>query len=231
MPPHARHGKIDPATRSFQGLRIYVNEELSEIEVFLKKSIDLLREGSRLVIVSFHSLEDRLVKHFFKENAVKRDLTPHLPWHSHEGPEHVFTLLTKKSVTPSEEELSANPRSRSARLRVMQKVTMMGIGLALVLGAITYGAKQQVMLLEDKLSSIERSLIVQKENHHLLRAEWAHLSNPMRIQALAKEHLGMIPMEGWQLVACADIEQLFEGGQALPETAMRYASAQDVKAR
>lgn len=108
---------------------------------------------------------------------------------------------------------------------------MMGIGLALVLGAITYGAKQQVMLLEDKLSSIERSLIVQKENHHLLRAEWAHLSNPMRIQALAKEHLGMIPMEGWQLVACADIEQLFEGGQALPETAMRYASAQDVKAR
>ena len=121
MPPHARHGKIDPATRSFQGLRIYVNEELSEIEVFLKKSIDLLRVGARLVIVSFHSLEDRLVKHFFKENAVKRDLTPHLPWHSHEGPEPVFTLLTKKSVTPSEQELAAHPRSRSARLRAVEK--------------------------------------------------------------------------------------------------------------
>jgi cell division protein FtsL len=113
----------------------------------------------------------------------------------------------------------------------MQKVTMMGVGLALVLGAITYGAKQQVMLLEDRLASLERGLITQKENQHLLKAEWAHLSNPMRIQALAKEHLGMMPMEGWQLVACADVEQLFEGGQAFPETAMRYASAQDVKAR
>jgi 16S rRNA (cytosine1402-N4)-methyltransferase len=121
MPPHARHGKIDPSTRTFQGLRIYVNEELSEIEVFLKKSIDLLREGGRLVIVSFHSLEDRLVKHFFKDNAVKKDPAPHLPWHSQEGPEPVFTLLTKKSVTPSEQELATNPRSRSARLRAVEK--------------------------------------------------------------------------------------------------------------
>ena len=123
VPPHVRHGKIDAATKTFQALRIYVNEELLELETFLASSGDLLREGGRLVVVSFHSLEDRMVKHFFRqESKDQEEETPFaLPWIMPGAKVPVFKVLTKRSVTPQKEEILRNPRSRSARLRAVEK--------------------------------------------------------------------------------------------------------------
>ena len=109
--------KIDPATRTFQGLRIYVNKELEELEKALDASVDILSPGGRLVVVSFHSLEDRIVKHFLLDRSGQRsrgsrhmpDLTPDEP--------AVFSLPSKKAVFPSDDEVADNARSRSARLR------------------------------------------------------------------------------------------------------------------
>ncbi len=107
---------FDPATRSFQALRLYVNNELGELEEGLNASEALLKKGGRLVVVSFHSLEDRLVKTFLKE---KSGNTPrpsrHAPNPLQKPP--TFILKEKKSVVPSEAELRQNPRARSARLR------------------------------------------------------------------------------------------------------------------
>ncbi len=100
-----RSGKIDPATKTFQALRIFVNRELEELQTILQKSVDLLNPGGRIVIVSFHSLEDRIVKVFFKDLASKSDL---------------YNIITKKPIVPSEEEERNNPKSRSAKLRCLQ---------------------------------------------------------------------------------------------------------------
>jgi 16S rRNA (cytosine1402-N4)-methyltransferase len=97
--------KIHPATRTFQALRIRVNDELGEIRTLLKSAPSLLKPGGRLVLISFHSLEDRLVKDAFREG-------------SSEG---VLKILTRKPVTASEEEQRRNPRSRSAKLRAAEK--------------------------------------------------------------------------------------------------------------
>lgn len=99
-----RTGRIHPATKVFQALRIVVNDELNNIKSLLKQSLSLLNPDGRIVCISFHSLEDVLVKQFFKE-------------HSHE-----FALLTKKVVVAGSEEVSANPSSRSAKLRAAQRL-------------------------------------------------------------------------------------------------------------
>ncbi len=99
-------GQIHPATRTFQALRIYVNRELDDLRTLLEQAPRLLHPGGRLVIISFHSLEDRMVKDAFRE-GVQRG------W---------YRLLTKKPVTAGEEEVGQNPRSRSAKLRAVEKV-------------------------------------------------------------------------------------------------------------
>ncbi len=112
-----RHNQIDPATRSFQGLRIAVNHELDELRQALHAAETLLVEGGRLVVVTFHSLEDRIVKHFLK-NACEGEKTTsrHLPsLDNHSQP--AFTHLQRKAVTASDEEITRNPRARSAKLR------------------------------------------------------------------------------------------------------------------
>lgn len=101
--PRSRGHSIDPATRVFQGLRIAVNDELGALERFLQVVPSCLKPGGRVAIISFHSLEDRLVKQAFRKSA---------EW----GKE-----LTRKPVTASEAEISVNPRSRSAKLRVAEK--------------------------------------------------------------------------------------------------------------
>jgi 16S rRNA (cytosine1402-N4)-methyltransferase len=114
---------IDPATRSFQALRIAVNEELSDIEAALAQAAKLLLPGGRLVVVSFHSLEDRIVKRFFAEACGRM---PAASRHDPAGfarPEAPrFSLLTKSAIGPSEAEMRANPRARSAKLRVMERL-------------------------------------------------------------------------------------------------------------
>ncbi|MBY0292639.1 MAG: 16S rRNA (cytosine(1402)-N(4))-methyltransferase RsmH [Alphaproteobacteria bacterium] len=107
---------FDPATRTFQALRLYVNEELDELQRGLEASEKLLKEGGRLVVVSFHSLEDRIVKTFFKERSGKMPRSSrYLP----ESPslQSTFQLKSRKALLPQEEEIKDNPRARSARLR------------------------------------------------------------------------------------------------------------------
>jgi 16S rRNA (cytosine1402-N4)-methyltransferase len=104
--PPMKGDKIHPATRTFQAIRIQVNDELGEIRSLLRSAGSLLKPGGRLVLISFHSLEDRLVKDAFKE------------W----GRNKSFTVLTKKPVIAGEQETLRNPRSRSAKLRAAEKL-------------------------------------------------------------------------------------------------------------
>jgi 16S rRNA (cytosine1402-N4)-methyltransferase len=114
---------IDPATRSFQALRIAVNEELSDIEAALTQAAALLRPGGRLVVVSFHSLEDRIVKNFFGKAAGRTPAASRHDPAGHMRPEAPrFALVTRKAVGPGEAEMRANPRARSAKLRAMERL-------------------------------------------------------------------------------------------------------------
>ena len=102
-----KKGRIHPATKTFQALRIAVNDELSSLERFIAQGFATLRPGGRLAIISFHSLEDRIVKQNFrshKENGAGR-------------------LITKRPIEPQEEEIDHNPRARSAKLRVIEKIS------------------------------------------------------------------------------------------------------------
>ncbi len=115
--------KIDPATRTFQALRIAVNDELGELERALEQSLSLLNDNGRLVIVTFHSLEDAIVKNFLKEHS-----QPHKSFNKYrpeqqETSDKAFTILTKKPLHASKEEIARNPRSRSAKLRAARKNT------------------------------------------------------------------------------------------------------------
>lgn len=114
---------IDPATRSFQGLRIAVNEELADIEAALAQAAALLRPEGRLAVVSFHSLEDRIVKQFFAQ-AAGRVSAPsrHNPAGLMPQAAPDFKLVTKSPTLPSKAEITANPRARSAKLRILERL-------------------------------------------------------------------------------------------------------------
>ncbi|MEH2151888.1 16S rRNA (cytosine(1402)-N(4))-methyltransferase RsmH [Nostoc sp.] len=102
VPPKYRYGRIHPATRVFQALRIVVNDELKSLETFLDKAPNALVPGGKIVIISFHSLEDRPVKHGLRNSPLLK-------------------VLTKKPIIAQEEEISQNPRSRSAKLRIAER--------------------------------------------------------------------------------------------------------------
>jgi 16S rRNA (cytosine1402-N4)-methyltransferase len=109
-----------PATRTFQALRIHVNQELEELEVTLPQAADLLEAGGRLAVISFHSLEDRIVKHFMRERSSADRLPRGVPVRAAELPEPQLRLIGR-AVKPSSAETSRNPRARSAVLRVAEK--------------------------------------------------------------------------------------------------------------
>lgn len=122
IPAHEqRASKIHPATRTFQALRIAVNRELAQLERFLAIFPDLLVAGGRCAIISFHSLEDRLVKNRFRDLAWSSSLPPHLAAKAGERAAAVCTSITRKAVVADDAELAANPRARSARLRVCER--------------------------------------------------------------------------------------------------------------
>jgi 16S rRNA (cytosine1402-N4)-methyltransferase len=115
--PRAKKGQSDPATRTFQALRIYVNNEINELCEALLASERLLGEGGILAVVSFHSLEDRIVKRFFSQRAgFNAQPSRHQPMQAQIQPS--FKLLPRKPILPEESEVAENPRSRSAKLRV-----------------------------------------------------------------------------------------------------------------
>lgn len=109
VPAAYRHGRIHCATRTFQALRIAVNRELDVLEPAIRDAVDMLRPGGRIAVISFHSLEDRIVKHTFRALA--------------ERPHPQVAVLTKKPQVPSEAECQANPRARSAKLRVAERLS------------------------------------------------------------------------------------------------------------
>jgi 16S rRNA (cytosine1402-N4)-methyltransferase len=115
----AKPGEIHPATRTFQALRIFVNEELDELQSALAAAERVLKPGGRLAVVSFHSLEDRIVKNFLNVRAKASAGSRHLPELAQAAPS--FHLLTKRPVTAGETELAANPRARSAKLRAAER--------------------------------------------------------------------------------------------------------------
>lgn len=117
--PHKRED-IDPATRSFQALRIYVNDELGQLESGLSAAHNLLKAGGRMAIVSFHSLEDRIVKTFMQEKSGKT-ANPSRYMPVVEKQAATLKTITKKPILPTESETKFNPRARSARLRVAEK--------------------------------------------------------------------------------------------------------------
>jgi 16S rRNA (cytosine1402-N4)-methyltransferase len=115
----AKPGEIHPATRTFQALRIFVNAELDELHLALCAAERVLKPGGRLVVVSFHSLEDRIVKNFLVERGKSGGGSRHLPELAQAQPS--FSILTKRPLAPGDDELRDNPRSRSAKLRAAQR--------------------------------------------------------------------------------------------------------------
>ena len=115
----AKPGEIHPATRTFQALRIFVNEELDELHIALAAAERVLKPGGRLAVVSFHSLEDRIVKNFMVERSKIGGGSRHLPEIAQSRPS--FTLVNKRPIIAGGEEVSANPRARSAKLRVAER--------------------------------------------------------------------------------------------------------------
>jgi 16S rRNA (cytosine1402-N4)-methyltransferase len=113
-----REGKVDPATRVFQALRIEVNRELAELEKFLDEAVQILELDGRLVVISYHSLEDRIVKNTLRDLA--RGEVDEITGRPR-AETRVIEVLTKKPVTPSEHEIAFNPRSRSAKLRAARR--------------------------------------------------------------------------------------------------------------
>jgi 16S rRNA (cytosine1402-N4)-methyltransferase len=115
----SKPGEIHPATRTFQALRIFINEELDELHLALSAAERVLKPGGRLAVVSFHSLEDRIVKNFFGERSKAGGGSRHLPEIVQAAPS--FHILTKRPITPDDDEISANPRARSAKLRAAER--------------------------------------------------------------------------------------------------------------
>jgi len=111
----------DPATRTFQALRIHINQELRQLEVALPQALGLLKPGGRLVVISFHSLEDRIVKNFMRDQSTADALPKGLPLRADQLPKPKLRLVGK-AVKPSAAEIDANPRARSAVMRVAEKL-------------------------------------------------------------------------------------------------------------
>lgn len=119
---HKKPGQPDPATRTFQALRIAVNDELGELERGLNNGLSILKNGGRIVVVTFHSLEDRIVKKFFNEKSGKK---AHVSRYMPEIPENQNCELDKpsKAILPTKEEIAANSRAHSAKLRYATKIS------------------------------------------------------------------------------------------------------------
>ena len=113
--------KINPSTKTFQALRIYINEELNSLSQALEQSLEILGVGGRMAVISYHSLEDRIVKNFFKKESKYCICPPNIP-ECDCGHFPKLKIITKKPVSPSQSEIDANKRSRSAKLRVVERI-------------------------------------------------------------------------------------------------------------
>lgn len=122
VPAKYRHGRIHPATRAFQALRIMVNGELARLESVLEDALSVLKVGGRLGVISFHSLEDRIVKQFLQRKSQSCTCPPEWPICKCGGNQAIVKFIRKKPIQPSDEEVNLNAPSRSAKLRVAEKL-------------------------------------------------------------------------------------------------------------
>lgn len=116
-----RGDKIHPATQTFQALRIFVNDELAAIEKTLPQAVTSLRSGGRCAVISFHSLEDRIVKEYFREQSKELVNPPYEKIYEQER-QAIVKIINKKPIVPTDEEVKENPRARSAKLRIVEKL-------------------------------------------------------------------------------------------------------------
>jgi 16S rRNA (cytosine1402-N4)-methyltransferase len=121
IPERFQHQKIHPATKIFQALRIEVNQELENLKKFIPAAIDVLKSGGRLAIISFHSLEDRIVKNVYKELSTECLCPPEFPICQCDNQAKI-RIVTRKPIGPGLEEIKENPRARSAKLRIIEKI-------------------------------------------------------------------------------------------------------------
>ncbi|WP_333607259.1 16S rRNA (cytosine(1402)-N(4))-methyltransferase RsmH [Arsukibacterium sp.] len=119
--PKSAKEKKHPATRSFQAIRIYINSELEQVKLALEGALAVLKPGGRLVVISFHSLEDRLVKQFMRRYSKAAPVPRGMPLTEAQLKQHIPLKLVGKAIMPSDAELMANPRARSAVLRIAEK--------------------------------------------------------------------------------------------------------------
>ncbi|MGX7109322.1 16S rRNA (cytosine(1402)-N(4))-methyltransferase RsmH [Facklamia miroungae] len=122
IPAATRRTGGHPAKRTFQAIRIAVNDELGAVETSIEQGLKLLKIGGRMAVITFHSLEDRLVKQMFKQVSALPETPRNLPVFTNQQPE--FQLVNRKPILPSPEELAENNRSRSAKLRIIERVSM-----------------------------------------------------------------------------------------------------------
>ena len=225
---HARPGAIHPATRTFQALRIFVNEELAELAAALAAAERILKASGRLVVVTFHSLEDRIVKTFLAERSRAAGVSRHRP--DIAAPAPTFRLLTKRPIVPDEAEIAANPRARSAKLRAaerseappraldaaallprlpaladvvqgqvsMRLLNLCVLVLLVVAAAYVYEIKFESTLRAERVAKMRGDVRRERDAIAALRAEWATLDNPARIQGLVRRHLPLRPAEATQ---------------------------------
>ena len=119
--PRKKNQKINPATKTFQAIRIAVNDELSALETALNESLTVIGEGGRIAVISYHSLEDRIVKNFFKKQSSECICPPRSPVCICKH-EKTIKIISKKPIIPSTNEVNNNPRSRSAKLRIAERI-------------------------------------------------------------------------------------------------------------
>ena len=207
-----------PATRSFQALRIKVNDELSQVEAALEQAVALLSPGGRLVVVAFHSLEDRIVKRFMTL-AAGRAGSPsrHDPAGLKTRRAPNFRLLTARAVRPSAAETNRNPRSRSARLRALERLAM-GCGhmirpltvatflLACGSGLYLYQSKHEVQLLDRTIEKTVHETGALREQSRLLSAEWTMLNDPERLRQFSDTYLNLRTINPAQFTSLADLD-------------------------
>ena len=203
-------GGIDPATRAFQALRIRVNDEIGEIERGLRQIEQLLRPGGRTIVVSFHSLEDRPVKRFFRERSERRQPNRHEPPSATKSPDPTFRLLTRRARKPRRRRSLGQPAgalgtaaggrahrraavAREAR-RMMRHLVLISIAAFVVAMLALFLVKHEVRGLERELAALEHERQSHVEAIRVLRSEWSYLTRPSRLAALAERHLPLEPV-------------------------------------
>ena len=128
-----KNKKINPCTKTFQAIRIYINNELDEIQKGLIATKNILVKGGRMVVISFHSLEDRIVKSYLRRCSKSKIDRPEWP-EPKSNPNYCFKLVMQKGLIPSRDEVKSNPRARSARLRVAERLPIV-VMVFMVLGS------------------------------------------------------------------------------------------------